>query len=157
MTTIKVINDTDVGTTLDISSGKLEVAASMATDAEVAAAIAAITSHDTDWQALPLAAGIVGIEGGWQPARYCRRDNRVFVQGLIDSASAYTASQLLATLPAGFRPAKTLISVAKRHLTTCRVDIAASGTIIIVDTDAPIPSLGGGSNWINLDFSFPLD
>jgi hypothetical protein len=41
MTTIKVINDTDVGTTLDISSGKLEVAASMATDAELADAIAA--------------------------------------------------------------------------------------------------------------------
>ncbi len=41
MTTIKVINDTDVGTTLDISSGKLEAAASMATDVEVAAAIAA--------------------------------------------------------------------------------------------------------------------
>lgn len=41
MTTIKVINDTDVGTTLDISTGKLEVASTMATDAEVAAAIAA--------------------------------------------------------------------------------------------------------------------
>ena len=37
MTTIKVINDTDVGTTLDISSGKLEAAASMTTDAELAA------------------------------------------------------------------------------------------------------------------------
>lgn len=43
MTTIKVINDTDVGTTLDISTGKLEAASTMATDAEVAAAIAA---HD---------------------------------------------------------------------------------------------------------------
>ena len=41
MTTIKVINDTDVGTTLDISSGKLEAAASMATDVEVTDAIAA--------------------------------------------------------------------------------------------------------------------
>ena len=46
MTTIKVINDTDVGTTLDISSGKLEAAAMMATDAEVAAAIAAQDSAE---------------------------------------------------------------------------------------------------------------
>ena len=43
----KVVHDTDVGTTLDISSGKLEVAASMATDAEVAAAIAAAVGGGT--------------------------------------------------------------------------------------------------------------
>lgn len=43
----KVVHDTDVGTTLDISSGKLEAAASMATDAEVAAAIAAAVGGGT--------------------------------------------------------------------------------------------------------------
>ena len=46
MTTIKVINDTDVGTTLDISSGKLEAAASMTTDAELAAQAAAQATVD---------------------------------------------------------------------------------------------------------------
>jgi len=46
MTTIKVINDTDVGTTLDISSGKLEAAASMTTDAELAALATAQAAID---------------------------------------------------------------------------------------------------------------
>lgn len=41
MSNVKVIHDTDVGSGLEIAGGKLGVAASMATDAEVAAAIAA--------------------------------------------------------------------------------------------------------------------
>lgn len=41
MTNVTVVHDTDIGTGLEISGGKVNVAATMATDAELAAAIAA--------------------------------------------------------------------------------------------------------------------
>ena len=44
----KVVHDTDVGTGLEIAGGKLGVAGSMATDAELAAAIAAVTGGGTE-------------------------------------------------------------------------------------------------------------
>lgn len=66
MTTIKVINDTDVGTTLDISTGKLEAAASMATDAEVAAAIAAADALEDAEDLAQLEAKLTKHIGGLQ-------------------------------------------------------------------------------------------
>lgn len=44
----KVVHDTDIGSGLEISGGKLNAAASMTTDAELAAAIAAVTGGGTE-------------------------------------------------------------------------------------------------------------
>lgn len=106
MTTIKVINDTDVGTTLDISSGKLEAAASMATDVEVAAAIAAQDVLEDAEDLAQLEAKLTKHVGGLQgDALSAGRRNLGVFEGLMYSRTDNTAiGGFTATAGATFNP-----------------------------------------------------
>ena len=59
------------------------------------------------WIALPLVNGWGNYGGGYELASYCKVNNFVYLQGLIISGTSNT----IFTLPAGYRPVRTHLSV----------------------------------------------
>lgn len=85
----KVVHDTDIGSGLEISGGKVNVAATMATDTEVAAAIAAADALEDAEDLAQLEAKLTKHIGGSQGdiRRIGRRNIGVF-EGLIYSRAS---------------------------------------------------------------------
>lgn len=147
----KVVHDTDIGSGLEISGGKLNVAGSMATDAEVAAAIAAQYANDTNWIALTpyLVAGMSNYGSGFAGVRFRRLYNRVYLEGLLNTTSiGYVGG--IANLPSGFRPSQQHVFLAAVHNGAARIDIGPTGLVQIITNS-------GGEPWVSLDgISFDL-
>lgn len=90
---------------------------------------------DTSWRDLApyFDAGISNHGGGFRTARFRRQGNRVFVEGMVNTAT--TAELLIATLPVGFRPkTRHVFHSAQDNAFAARVDVTAAGEIIKVST-----------------------
>ncbi len=100
---------------------------------------------DTSWRDLAphFGAGISNFGGGYRTARFRRQGNRVFVEGLVNTAT--TAGLLIGTLPAGFRPqARHVFHSAQDNAFAPRVNVTAAGEIIKVTTSSlPWTSIDG--------------
>lgn len=112
----------------------------------------------TDWNALPYwkaplvdipdaVSAVPSLSSGWSNfgapyagIRYRRGASRlVTIEGLINGGSNGT----LFVLPAGYRPAGTLIFIVMRDSGTARIDVAADGTVSVAGSIASWLSLSG--------------
>ena len=84
--------------------------------------------------------------GGYQTCRVCRRDNRVYVEGLANG----NAIGHIATLPNGFRPRATHIFMMNDHEGVSRVDVNPDGMVYVSTSTS-------GHVWTPLEFSFGLN
>ena len=111
------------------------------------------TTHpDSPWIALPLAAGVANHGGGYQICQYRRKDNRVYVRGLCETAGTGfggTGTAVLAVLPEGFRPPARLVKATNHDGGVSRVDSLADGGIEHVFS-------ANGQTWVPLEFDFDL-
>lgn len=102
----KVVHDTDIGSGLEISGGKLNAAATMATDVEVAAAIAAQDVLEDAEDLAQLEVKLTKHVGGFQgDARSIGRRNLGVFEGFHDSRTNNSAiGGFAATAGATFNP-----------------------------------------------------
>ena len=95
------------------------------------------------WLALPLAAGWTSYGGGWQAGQF-RKDQvgHVYLRGMVASGDPPTGSEVMATLPPGYRPpARVMFAVLTGQPTTIpgRLDVLTDGRVLWVSgaTGAP--------------------
>jgi len=92
---------------------------------------------DSAWASLSLASGWVWGNSAYSPPRYRKLSNgMVNVQGFLQWTGGGTqpsATQLIATLPAGYRPAYNIptqnVAAGNVYGTSCRIDVRSDGTI----------------------------
>jgi hypothetical protein len=105
----------------------------------------------TSWTDLPLEVGFQSPPNpGWQKAQYRRIGDIVYLRGLIvrDEHDMLDNENVVAILPEGFRPSKSLAFAAEPHhaLTTKhRLDVRPNGEIKIQEAakSSPYVSLDG--------------
>jgi hypothetical protein len=89
---------------------------------------------DIEWTALPYAAGWGDYGGGFLAGKYAKFRGLVLLRGMVTkSGGAPAAADVIATLPAGFRPigASVLFGVATGATHTFgRIDVSTAGSII---------------------------
>lgn len=90
-----------------------------------------------------LASGISNYGGAYESAMSRREGDTVVVNGLIRSTSGAMNGRVLATLPVGHRPPKTLIFTLNTHATTARIDVHPNGNIYFNTGSAPY-------DWVSL-------
>jgi hypothetical protein len=107
------------------------------------------------WISLPLASGWANYGAAWQSARYCKMvDGLVIVQGLVKITSNRPASNIIATLPAGYRPSAQHIFTVDHTDTSVhqRVDVRSDGALITYD------ALTGVGSYVTLSgIMFPAE
>lgn len=89
--------------------------------------------------------GWVHYNVGYQRARYRKKGNEVFIEGLIRTG---TVGTIAFTLPVGFRPAATLRFCSVRSAGIGIIDIDSSGNLTIT---------AGSSSWTSIHCSFLSD
>jgi hypothetical protein len=82
----------------------------------------------TAWTGATLLNSWVNFGAPDQGARYRKIGGVVYLQGLIRSGTA-TAGTIVLTLPAGFRPAATLVFATFNASGATRLDVDASGNV----------------------------
>lgn len=86
----------------------------------------------------------VNYGGGWQPARYMKDGSgTVFIEGLVAGGAG---PGTIFTLPAGYRPAQSLIFSTVANNSFARIDVSSTGTVVW--------STGGTSAFISVSCSF---
>jgi type II secretory pathway pseudopilin PulG len=96
--------------------------------------------NTSGWTNLSLVNGWAPFNGIYSTPQYIKgSDGIVTIKGLIQSGTA----NLIATLPAGYRPSNTMLCATGSWGAYSRIDIAATGTITVV--------AGGNSLWRSLD------
>lgn len=101
---------------------------------------------DTLWSALPLSNGWVNFGSVYGNARYRKIDGVVWVTGMIKSGTT-SPGGIIATLPAGFRPASYLMRSVAVSGGVGQVDVTPAGTIL--------HGMSVSSTWTSLEISFP--
>jgi hypothetical protein len=89
---------------------------------------------DLEWTALPYGAGWGDYGGGFLPGKYAKLRGIVLLRGMVTkSGGAPAAGDVIATLPAGFRPigASVLFGAATGATHTFgRIDVTTAGAIV---------------------------
>lgn len=101
--------------------------------------------RDTNWMDLTpyLTAGIVNYGNGFQTLRFRRKNNRVYLEGLVlVPSSNYVGG--IANLPYGFTPQAQHIFSGRVDTGVARVDVAISGAVSTISN----PNVG---DWLSLD------
>ena len=103
------------------------------------------------WVAMPLGNGWGNFGDEFQVARYRHGTGRnsVEVQGLIKDGTIGSGT-VIATLPAGFRPAATIRAVTTSNDVPVNFDVNAAGNI-------KIAGAGWSASWASLEFSFAIN
>lgn len=86
------------------------------------------------WNVLTLASGWINLAGGWTAGSYRKIDDIVYLRGTLNyAASLGSGSNIVATLPSGFRPALGVMfpCMYNNNNTTMRVDVNSSGQIVL--------------------------
>lgn len=98
---------------------------------------------DTSWIDLApyFTAGVSAYANGFQIPRFRRLNNRVYLEGLLNTPSA-TYTGALATLPAGFRPSRAHLFTCVTPNSSCRMDVYGNGVLLCLQ------ATGG---WVSLD------
>lgn len=108
--------------------------------------------QDTNWMDLTpyLTAGIVNYGNGFRTLRFRRKNNRVYLEGLVlVPAPNYVGG--IANLPYGFTPQTQHIFSGRVDTGVARVDVAVSGAVSAITN----PS---AAQWLSLDgINFGLD
>lgn len=94
---------------------------------------------DASWASPTLAGTWVSYGAGNTPGYFKDADGLVHLRGLIKSGTINTTAF---TLPAGFRPSRTIIRNTPSNSTSSRIDIRADGVVIPVT---------GSNLWVSLD------
>ena len=83
--------------------------------------------------ALPFSASWGNYDAGttWQPCYYYIDRSRVWLEGLAMPTAAHGGATTLATLPLGYRPPEGNIFAVLLNGTFARLDVNASGTIVV--------------------------
>lgn len=102
---------------------------------------------DTGWNAAILGNGWVNYGGTFAPARYRRKAGIVYVQGLIMNGTIGSAVASF-VLPAGYRPAATLIFASSGSGGLTRTDVDTNGNIFM--------NSGANGYW-PINMVFPAD
>jgi len=99
-------------------------------------------SSYTNWSPLPLKAGWIRYSTTFSDPQYTKgSDGIVTLKGLVKSGTA-TQGTVIATLPAGYRPAQSKIYPVTQNWNLGRVDIKSNGDIVLQI---------GSSSWTSLD------
>ncbi|WP_394615876.1 hypothetical protein JNUCC0626_40100 [Lentzea sp. JNUCC 0626] len=100
---------------------------------------------DDHWEPLPLLSGWVDYGGEWATAQYRKGPSSlVEVRGLVRAGNG----SHIATLPVGYRPSATHLTVQNQADTFNRVDFRANGEI---------HRLGSGNAWLTINATFYAD
>lgn len=103
---------------------------------------------DTLWSALPLSNGWINYGSVYGNARYRKINGVVWITGMVKSGTT-SAGGVIATLPAGFRPASYLMRGVAVSGGTGQVDVTPAGTIL--------HGFSVSSTWTSLEISFPAE
>ncbi len=101
--------------------------------------------QDSGWINLTLPNGIINFEEGYEVARYRKKNEVVFIEGLVKGpASEDNKSFILFTLPVDYRPKKQLIFTTMKvgHL-IIRIDVWPGGEVYCYDFGAGWTSISG--------------
>jgi hypothetical protein len=97
--------------------------------------------QDSGWVNLPLLNAFVNFGGANQTPRYRKKLGVVYVEGSIRAGANGT---VIANLPAGYRPAATLVFIAATSTTAhARITVTAAGDIIGTAINTTLTSLSG--------------
>jgi hypothetical protein len=103
-------------------------------DLDVLRLLRAQLEADLEWTALPYGAGWGDYGGGFLPGKYAKLRGIVLLRGMVTkSGGAPAAGDVIATLPAGFRPigASVLFGAATGATHTFgRIDVTTAGAIV---------------------------
>lgn len=104
---------------------------------------------DTGWLAPTLQNGWIPYDANYSNAALYRKiGNVVFLRGLVKNGSSATA--VVFTLPAGYRPAIIHLFACEANDTIARVQVDAAGVIT--------PGAGSSTGWLSLsNIIFPAD
>lgn len=110
-----------------------------------------VATVPTPWTALPYSTGWGDRGGGWQPGEYRKVGDIVHLRGTVTKATAPAAGDVIATLPAGFRPTGDLAFLFNTETTTLgRLAIRPTGAIEWRAGTAA----GGGADFVHLNGIF---
>ena len=98
------------------------------------------------WIALPLNANFTPLSGNTAPG-YRKVGDVVQLRGAV-SYSTTTAGVAVTTLPAGYRPAASMIFLVLGNLAVARFDLASTGVLTFVRIEAL--TTGGNMNFFTL-------
>lgn len=102
-------------------------------------------TFDTGWMDLPLAAGWAATEWG---ARYRRKSNVVYFQVSLRPRS-WTAGQIIATMPAGYRPIyRTYFSSSYDGGVANEIQLNSNGQLTVIKA---------GNTGVIFSGSYPID
>lgn len=89
-----------------------------------------IVREDTGWITLPLSNSWVTYGAPYEAPRYRRLNGVVFIDSML-KLGTFTSGTVIATLPAGFRPAKQHMRPVVANNAFGSVEVNASGTITV--------------------------
>lgn len=100
----------------------------------------------TQWCTLPMVNGWKFYGGLYQTPQYTKGlDGLVILKGLLNGGSSATAS--IATLPAGYCPAETLLMATASNGVWARLDVIRNSD----NTCTIVPGAGASTTWLSLD------
>lgn len=109
-------------------------------------------SYQNSWGAYEFAVAGSFLPGYWKD----RTTNVVYLRGLVQSFSPWTAFEAISTLPVGYRPQQRLLFTGNLSASTlglCRIDVDIDGTIQFGDVygDPFGQTFWAADNWVSLD------
>lgn len=112
----------------------------------------AAVNHDhlpQAWEDIPLASGWSNYGAGYVVPR-CRKfmGDLIEVRGVIKKSTALVTNEIIATLPAGYRPSEIMLLATWASGGTSRIQIEPSGVIRLAS---------GNSSGVGLSFLFGLN